>query len=395
MLRYVPSISFFYACLIIFFSVAVFPHTALSANKSEIEQFLSLRHELIKTSKTEEQYTDIILLAKHKLAILHDQLSKIKSQINIRSQKKINLSKVLISLSRYPKSSPISSAKLPLSITRTQTLIRLVSRKLSDEINKLESDNRKYSNLKESITLETQRIALADKKLITLHQKIDQLITANKSKSDPKASVNPDSFEKMYEELREQNDQKRHSIYTLSIMLAPEERKSFKNRMPQSSFTSKRVSQSKIPLRDTNFPVYSSFTQNKLRLELPVFGEISGAFGEIDRIGLKSKGINITTQSRAKVFSSFDGKVLYASNFRNFGPILIIDHGDGFNTLMVGLDKIDVKTGQNLLKGEPVGVMKKLKLPERQPGPRLYLELRRYGKPVNPLAWLSPKRNAT
>ena len=395
MLRYMPFIPFFYACLIIFFSVAVFPHTALSANKSEIEQFLSLRHELIKTSKTEEQYTDIILLAKHKLAILQDQLSKIKSQINIRSQKKINLSKVLISLSRYPKSSPISSAKLPLSIMRTQTLIRLISRKLSDEINKLESDNRKYSNLKESITLETQRIALADKKLITLHQKIDQLITANKSKSDPKASVNPDSFEKMYEELREQNDQKRHSIYTLSIMLAPEERKSFKNRMPQSSFTSKGVSQSKIPLRDTNFPVYSSFTQNKLRLELPVFGKISGAFGEIDRIGLKSKGINITTQSRAKVFSSFDGKVLYASNFRNFGPILIIDHGDGFNTLMVGLDKIDVKTGQNLLKGEPVGVMKKLKLPERQPGPRLYLELRRYGKPVNPLAWLSPKRNAT
>ncbi len=388
-------IPFFHACLIIFFSVAVFPHTALSANKSEIEQFLSLRHELIKTSKTEEQYTDIILLAKHKLAILHDQLSKIKSQINIRSQKKISLSKVLISLSRYPKSSPISSAKLPLSITRTQTLIRLISRKLSDEINKLESDNRKYLNLKESITLETQRIALADKKLITLHQKIDQLITANKSKSDPKASVNPDSFEKMYEELREQNDQKRHSISTLSIMLAPEERKSFKNRMPKSSFTSKGVSQNKIPFRDTNFPVYSSFTQNKLRLELPVFGKISGAFGEIDRIGLKSKGINITTQSRAKVFSSFDGKVLYASNFRNFGPILIIDHGDGFNTLMVGLDKIDVKTGQNLLKGEPVGVMKKLKLPERQPGPRLYLELRRYGKPVNPLAWLSPKINAT
>ena len=395
MLRYMPFIPFFYACLIIFFSVAVFPHTALSANKSEIEQFLSLRHELIKTSKTEEQYTDIILLAKHKLAILHDQLSKIKSQINIRSQKKINLSKVLISLSRYPKSSPISSAKLPLSITRTQTLIRLVSRKLSDEINKLESDNRKYSNLRNSITLETQRIALADKKLITLHQKIDKLIGANMSKSDPKASVNRGSFEKMYEELREQNDQKRRSIYTLSIMLAPEERKSFKNRMPKHSFTSKGVSQSKIPLRDTNFPVYSSFAQNKLRLELPVFGKISGAFGEIDRIGLKSKGINITTQSRAKVFSSFDGKVLYASNFRNFGPILIIDHGDGFNTLMVGLDKIDVKTGQNLLKGEPVGVMKKLKLSEIQPGPRLYLELRRYGKPVNPLAWLSPKRNAT
>ena len=179
-----------------------------------------------------------MLLAKHKLAILHDQLSKIKSQINIRSQKKINLSKLLISLSRYPKSSPISSAKLPLSITRTQTLIRLISRKLSDEINKLESDNRKYLNLKESITLETQRIALADKKLITLHQKIDQLITANKGKSDPKASVNPDSFEKMYEEL--QGKMTRNAIpFTFKYNASAEERKSFKNPMPQSSFTKK------------------------------------------------------------------------------------------------------------------------------------------------------------
>ena len=111
MLRDLPFISFFYTCLIIFFSVAGVPQTVLSASKSGTKQFLSLRHELIKTSKTEEQYTDIILLAKHKLAILHDQLSKIKSQINIRTQKKVNLSKIFIMLSRYPKASPISSTQ--------------------------------------------------------------------------------------------------------------------------------------------------------------------------------------------------------------------------------------------------------------------------------------------
>ena len=124
-------------------------------------------------------------------------------------------------------------------------------------------------------------------------------------------------------------------------------------------------------------------------------GKITEVFGEIDGIGLKSKGINIITPSGAQVFSSFDGKVLYANNFRNFGPVLIIDHGDGFNTLMMGLERIDVKIGQNLLTGEPVGVMKELKPSNKHASPELYLELRRNGKPVNPLAWLSPKRNAT
>ena len=155
------------------------------------------------------------------------------------------------------------------------------------------------------------------------------------------------------------------------------------------------VSEIAVPLRGTSFPSYSSFAENKLRLELPVGGKITEVFGELDEIGLKSKGINIITPLGAQVLSSFDGKVLYANNFRNFGPVLIIDHGDGFNTLMMGLERIDVKIGQNLLTGEPVGVMKELKPSNKHASPELYLELRRNGKPVNPLAWLSPKRNAT
>ena len=137
----------------------------------------------------------------------------------------------------------------------------------------------------------------------------------------------------------------------------------------------------------------SSFIKNKLSSKLPVNGQISEVFGKVDEIGLTNKGIRIITRPGARVFASFDGKVLYASKFRNYGPILIIDHGDGFSTVMIGLGRIDVRIGQSLLEGEPVGVMKKFVASTLEPN--LYLELRRHGKPVNPLAWLSPKRNAT
>ena len=52
----------------------------------------------------------------------------------------------LISLSRHPKPSPISSTLLPLSIKRTKTLIKLISKQLNEEISNLEANNKNFQN---------------------------------------------------------------------------------------------------------------------------------------------------------------------------------------------------------------------------------------------------------
>ena len=57
------------------------------------------------------------------------------------------------------------------------------------------------------------------------------------------------------------------------------------------------ASETGVSLRGTSFPSYSSFAKNKLRLNLPGGGKITEVFGELDGIGLKSKGINIITPS--------------------------------------------------------------------------------------------------
>ena len=390
------SNSFFLMGLTISLFAVVLPHSAIGSKKDNIEKFLSLKQELVKTKKTEERYKTIILRANRKVTMLSDRLTEIGLKLKAQKQKKRQLLMALISLSRYPKPSPISSTFLPLSITRTQTLIKLFSQQLNDEIRHLQSNNDKFSDLKTLISIESQKIENANKKLILLHGEIDALIDKSINRVTSKTLGNPNTFEKIYRTLKDQNIKRKRSIDILSLILAQKKGTPL-NPEPQGRFFEKKgdVSEIEVPLRDTNFPTYSSFAKNKLRLELPVGGKITTAFGELDKIGLKNKGIKIVTPSGARVFSSFDGKVLYASNFRNFGPVLIIDHGDSFNTLMVGLERIDVNIGQNLLKGEPVGVMKKLKISNNQTGPALYLELRRNGKPVNPLAWLSPKRNAT
>ena len=60
----------------------------------------------------------------------------------------------------------------------------------------------------------------------------------------------------------------------------------------------------------------------------------------------------------------------------------------GYHAVLTGFERLDVKVGQAVAAGEPVGVM-----PSWEPGgsgnrPALYVELRRDGRPVNPAPWL-------
>ena len=49
------------------------------------------------------------------------------------------------------------------------------------------------------------------------------------------------------------------------------------------------------------------------------------------------------------------------------------------------MGRIDVLLEQHVLVGEPVGVMESI----AEAKPRLYVELRRDGHPINPLPWLA------
>ena len=64
---------------------------------------------------------------------------------------------------------------------------------------------------------------------------------------------------------------------------------------------------------------------------------------------------------------------------------MIIDHGEGYHTLLAGMGRIDALLDQQVLAGEPVGVMDS----SNGVKPRLYVELRKRGLPINPLPWLA------
>ena len=129
--------------------------------------------------------------------------------------------------------------------------------------------------------------------------------------------------------------------------------------------------------------VSGSFERSYGSLLYPVRGQMIAQFGDTLPNGTTSKGLMIQTRERAQVIAPFDGTVLFAGPFKGYGQLLILDHNNGYFSLLAGMQDIYVSIGQELLAGEPVGLMK----PVRS---NLYIEIRKDGTAIDPKPWFIP-----
>ncbi len=125
------------------------------------------------------------------------------------------------------------------------------------------------------------------------------------------------------------------------------------------------------------------------QLQPPVIGVVVKAYGE-QTDGGPATGVSYHAPPGARVISPCGGRVVFADTFRSYGLLLIVDCGGGYHVVLSGFDRLDVRLGQGVVSGEPVGVM-----PNWEPGstghrPALYVELRHDGQPINPAPWLRP-----
>ncbi len=98
----------------------------------------------------------------------------------------------------------------------------------------------------------------------------------------------------------------------------------------------------------------------------------------------KNPGLTYQTLAGAQVIAPADGKVLYAGPYHTEGQVLILEITTGYDIVLAGLGSVTVKLGDELLAGEPVGLM-----PADSSGARLYFELRQNGKGLDPEPWLT------
>jgi septal ring factor EnvC (AmiA/AmiB activator) len=128
-------------------------------------------------------------------------------------------------------------------------------------------------------------------------------------------------------------------------------------------------------------------------LDAPVAGEISGRFGKAEGDAAGGEGLNFAASAKATVVAPFDGQIDYAGRFRNYGVVLIIRHGGAYHSVLAGLGQVDVKLGEWVLAGEPVGEMPDAATSGSSVA--LHFELRRDDRPVDPRPLLADASERT
>ncbi|MFA5491137.1 MAG: peptidoglycan DD-metalloendopeptidase family protein [Candidimonas sp.] len=105
----------------------------------------------------------------------------------------------------------------------------------------------------------------------------------------------------------------------------------------------------------------------------------------IQGFNANTKGIDIDGAEGEPVLAAAGGKVMYAGNgVRGLGNLILLGHTDGFITAYAHNQRLLVKTGQQVKKGERIAAIGQTDTSS----PRLHFEIRRRGTPVNPLSYL-------
>lgn len=123
-----------------------------------------------------------------------------------------------------------------------------------------------------------------------------------------------------------------------------------------------------------------------LRKELvwPLSGPVSSGYGP--RSGGRHGGVDILAPSGAPVRAAGQGAVSYAGNgMRGYGNAVILDHGDGLETLYGHLEEIRVKSAEAVSAGAVIGTVGRT---GNATTSHLHFELRVDREAVDPVGYL-------
>jgi murein DD-endopeptidase MepM/ murein hydrolase activator NlpD len=121
----------------------------------------------------------------------------------------------------------------------------------------------------------------------------------------------------------------------------------------------------------------------------PTIGWVTSMFGfrtnPFTGLNQMHEGIDISNRVGTSVTAPADGIISESGNDLAFGKILVISHGFGMTSRYAHLNKILVKVGQKVKRGEKIA---EVGMSGKTTGPHLHYEVRLNNIPVNPMRYI-------
>lgn len=347
-------------------------------------ELLKVNQEMIKAARMIQNNEESLSVMEDRLKNLEKDYEETKEKMISQNQNLVKILSSLQSLALKPTEALFVQPLAPVDIVRSAMLLRETVPYLETQAEMIKQELDILNNKREIIQRQVKKIVEQQNQL-EREQAQMKVLAETKSKYQAQISKQSAETKKNIAKLASQAQDLRDLLGKLEKERAEKRRKLAEEAKQKILATSKSEQQETTGLIKLDPEIIkeigANFVKAKGSLPRPVRGTVVTRYGEETVKGVSSKGITIQTRDMAQVIAPFDGSVLFAGPFRGYGNLIIIEHGKGYTSLLAGLDSIDCEEGQMLLAGEPIGVM-----PSGEKA-RLYVELRKDNRPLNPESW--------
>jgi len=390
--------------IILIFAIIIYPNEKSSL---EIQNEIDSRSRQIDLLKQEIEQLEENIIAKTKKQInISEILLDLENKINLTEQ-------LIISMNKEEKTIQRKIDKIYIEITNKEQQIK----KIQDELknNMIHAyKNGKPTFLESILNIDDlYDITYKTKYLKTVNifqrnnkEKLNNLILDLKSENE-KLKERLENKKKIIKNKKEESQKLKNDITKKNELLekinsdkkdqksrltnkkrALEEIEELINKLYADKKSQEKREQQLAEIRKMQKMVTNgNFNSMKGKLPWPINGAVISKFGNKKNQKLKTitenLGINIKSSSSTQVIAVLDGVVSTITYIRGHGNIIILDHGDGFNTVYSNIENILINENDYVKAGQNIAAV----------GDNMTLHFEIWGnqKKMNPEKWLIKK----
>ncbi len=334
------------------------------ANKLD-KKINSIKHDMVSVAEKIQNNEKEIKSLENRIIKL--EIKKSVLEDNLRADR-ASISRLILALEKIRRTPPeamIARPETPYKIAQSAMLMGGILPSIDRHAEKLSKNLETLNTVQAELEEEKEAAGNVKGNLDQQHKTLKELIAEHKklyAETNKNLKISEINIKKISMQAKNLND--------LVDRLKKEEQA---ERERQKQLIAKKAALKKIP---------PSNGQSRF----PISGIIRTSYDQKDDTGSKSNGLTFEGRPGGIVTAPMNGKISFTGTFKRYGNIVIIEHDDGYHSLLAGIEDISANIGDIVKIGEPIGLLPKSSL---IPHPTLYYELRKNGKPTNPAAKFS------